>query len=554
MLIKDAGKQMIHIVDNGSGMHADDLQLSIKRHATSKIYSQEQLEAILTYGFRGEALASIASVAKIEIRTKQSNDSIGYRLISEPGNEAKVEQFNTPNGTQIFVRSLFFNTPARRKFLRSNITEFRHISESLMKFAIAHPDKRFTFYDDDNIIFDVKPENLSERIQNLIGRQVEDNLIPVDYIDETIEIKGFLGTPALSAKKSYGDYLFLNSRPIKSRSIAHAIFTATEHLLEKNSKPFYVLFLVVNPHQVDINVHPQKHEVKFENERLIYNSVLNAVSKALGAFNLFPMDTDALQVDNPFALVNTGGDEVVVNKITGEIIYDKSENRQTNNFYNSNSNVRTSNFSNNEANAYKKLFEDFDNLNIARQFQLQVPAISELTKISNGIYQINADKYLIYIDIVNSHQRILYEIALNADKKRIPRQELLFPTEIDNFEVVTNIKSLNGILNKFGYEYELLPEKVMLKTVPSINGVASKTEAFIKIASSEAILHGNSNLESLARKFAEENAFHRNDNISLEQCIYVIEQLLLCRTPQISPMGRKNYFYVEKKSIISNFF
>jgi DNA mismatch repair protein MutL len=290
VLIKNAGKQLIHIIDNGAGMNEDDLRLSIKRHATSKIFSQEQLESIVTFGFRGEALASIASVAKLEIRSKQKDDNIGLKLTSEPGKEPSIEPFNTNDGTQIFVQSLFYNTPARRKFLRSNITEFRHISETMIKFAIANKNKRFTFYDDNNIIFDVKPEPLEKRIENLIGPQIKDNLIAVEYEDEKLNIGGFIGTPELAAKRSYGDYLYLNGRPIKSRSLSHAIFTAFEHLLDKNSKPFFILFLSIDPRDVDINVHPQKHEVKFENERYIYNSVLKAVSNALGAHNLFPAE------------------------------------------------------------------------------------------------------------------------------------------------------------------------------------------------------------------------------------------------------------------------
>lgn len=553
VLVKDAGKQLIHIVDNGSGMSNEDISLSIKRHATSKIFTQDQLEAIITYGFRGEALASIASVAKLEIRSKRKDDEIGTRLLSEPGDNVQLEPFHCDNGTQIFVKSLFFNTPARRKFLRSNITEFRHISETMIKFAIAHYTKRFTFYDDNNIIFDVKPESLMSRIEKLIGNQVKDNLILVEYIDEIIEIRGYIGTPALAAKKPYGDYLYLNQRPIKSRSLSHAIFTALEHLLDKNSKPFYVLFLTIDPSKVDINVHPQKHEVKFENERIIYNFVLKAVSNALGAYNLFPMDVNALQVDNPFSIVNTGSDKIVVNKITGEIVYDKSFDSNQGNFNRNREISNNRDFSTRDISAYQKLFEDIDTNNAISEISLTIPKVEDLMLIGDGVYQINYERKLIYIDLINSHRRILYEKALNSDVTSIHKQELLFPYEIDDEMTKSNLIELNGIMNKLGYEYEFEENKILLKSVPAIEGVKTNVEGFIKIANTNEILSEKANMELISRRFAETNSFTRSERISENECLNIIEKLIKCKTPQISSNGKLNYYVVEKKSIINQF-
>ena len=571
VLVKDAGKKLIHIIDNGNGMTSDDLKLSIKRHATSKIYDQEQLDAILTYGFRGEALASIASVAKLEIRTKRAEEPVGLSLISNPGKEEIVEPCNTDNGTQIFVRSLFFNTPARRKFLRSNITEFRHISETMIKFALANTDKRFTFYDDNNKIFDAKPESLTTRLENLMGENIKDNLIPVEFVDGDIEIRGFVGTPSLSDKKPYGDYFYLNKRPIKSRSLAHAVFSAYEHLLDKQQKPFYVLFLTVDPRTIDINVHPQKHEVKFENERAIYNIVLKAVSSALGKFNLFPMGDEAVEIKNPFERVGTGDDEVVVNKMTGEIIYEKSGGGGQNfsggqfgggqfsggNFQNRNFDSRKFEPHSNDISAYERLFEDLNessnDLFERSPKEIISDEIRNYYKMGEGVYQVAYEEMIFYVDAINSHQRILYERAINSQQKTIPSQELLFPVEIEGSSIVEKADNLQQVLTNMGYDYTTEDNKLILKAVPALEGSHTGADGITKILGSDEIIAGGINIELIAKRFAEANSFRRNDNIKQEELIALLEQLLKCKNPKISPSGKKTYQIVEKKMILNQF-
>ena len=278
VVVRGSGKQLIHINDNGSGMTRDDLALSTKRHATSKIQTVQDLEHIMTLGFRGEALASIGAVAHLEIRTRMQEDEIGWKLTAEPLKDDTIEPFKSEKGTQIFVRNLFFNVPARKKFLRSDLTEFRHISETMLKFALARPDIRFTFYDADSLIFDVKPSSLEQRIVALMGERSASQLIPVEFAAPLVKVSGFVGQPSMAKQSRSGQYFFLNGRAITNRALTHAVFFPFEHLLDKNSHPFFVLNIEIDAEKVDVNVHPQKHEVKFDDERMVYNTIQQAVA------------------------------------------------------------------------------------------------------------------------------------------------------------------------------------------------------------------------------------------------------------------------------------
>jgi len=214
IIIQDAGKQLISVLDNGVGMSRNDLELSIKRHATSKIKTQEDLERISTFGFRGEALASITSVANVEIRTRLQSDAHGWRLINEPMKDPIIEPFNQEIGTQVFVRNLFFNVPARRKFLKSKLTEIRYISDTLIRFALANPDRRFTYYDEDTLVFDVHPSTLLERIAALLGSNAKDGFLPIEYKNDLMLINGYIGLPQFARPSNSGQYLFVNRRPV----------------------------------------------------------------------------------------------------------------------------------------------------------------------------------------------------------------------------------------------------------------------------------------------------------------------------------------------------
>ena len=288
LIVKEAGKQLVQIVDNGSGMSPTDARMSLERHATSKIRSTEDLFRIRTLGFRGEALASIAAVAQVEIRTKQTGQETGTLLLVEGSQVSSQTPTACPDGTSISVKNLFFNVPARRNFLKSNAVEMRHILDEFQHVALANPQIAFSLYQNDLEVFNLPAGKLSQRIVALLGNNYKEQLAGCEEVTPFITVKGYIGKPE-SAKKSRGDqFFFVNNRFIRSAYLNHAVLAAYEGLLPKDTHPFYVLFLELDPKTIDINVHPTKTEIKFEDEKTVYAVVRAAVRQALGIHSLAP--------------------------------------------------------------------------------------------------------------------------------------------------------------------------------------------------------------------------------------------------------------------------
>ncbi len=288
LIVKEAGKQLVQVVDDGAGMSATDARMSLERHATSKIRSTEDLFRIRTLGFRGEALASIAAVAQVEIRTKQRGQETGSLLLVEGSQVSSQTPAACPDGTSISVKNLFFNVPARRNFLKSNAVEMRHILDEFQHIALANPHIAFSLYQNDLEVFSLPAGKLSQRIVALLGNNYKEQLANCEEVTPFITVKGYIGKPE-SAKKSRGDqFFFVNNRFIRSAYLNHAVLAAYEGLLARDTHPFYVLFLELDPKAIDINVHPTKTEIKFEDEKTVYAVVRAAVRQALGVHSLTP--------------------------------------------------------------------------------------------------------------------------------------------------------------------------------------------------------------------------------------------------------------------------
>ena len=288
LIVKEAGKQLVQVVDTGSGMSATDARMSLERHATSKIRSTEDLFRIRTLGFRGEALASIAAVAQVEIRTKPRGQDTGTLLLVEGSQVSSQGPTACPDGTSISVKNLFFNVPARRNFLKSNAVEMRHILDEFQHVALANPQIAFSLYQNDLEVFNLPAGKLSQRIVALLGNSYKEQLAGCEEVTPFITVRGYIGKPE-SAKKSRGDqFFFVNNRFIRSAYLNHAVLAAYEGLLPKETHPFYVLFLELDPKAIDINVHPTKTEIKFEDEKTVYAVVRAAVRQALGLHSLTP--------------------------------------------------------------------------------------------------------------------------------------------------------------------------------------------------------------------------------------------------------------------------
>lgn len=548
VVVKGAGKQLIHIIDNGSGMGKDDLALSIKRHATSKIFKQEDLESIRSYGFRGEALASIAAVAGLEIRSKQDENDVGWSLKSDPMKEALVEPCSTDNGTQIFVKNLFYNVPARRKFLRANLTEFRYISDTMIKFALSRPNIRFTFYDNDTLIFDVKPSSLEDRIANILGVEIRDSLVGVNLENEAIKIHGFTGTPNNAKRTRSNQYFFLNNRSILSKSLSHAVYSAYDTVLEKNQYPFFLLNLEIDPENIDINVHPQKHEVKFDDDRFVYNSVNTAVMSALQKGNFIPvLGLEEQASKMPF--IRTDDDyDVLVNKTTGEIIGKHQENFQGggSSFVSS---AQTSfkrddsdrGFAPREKSSFKAIFgsEEEEEL-FSKQ---KVERYDNFIQLHGSYIMLETEKGGMLINQHAAHVRILFERAIKSMKEGgRGSQELLYPINIKlNVGEIVVLNEINEELINLGFDIAINDDFAQLLAVP-VDIKSGMEELLLRnmiaIVDNNSIVENFSMKEKLALAYSQKVAIENNKKLSNSEIKNLVTELFRCSQPYSTPTGK----------------
>ena len=288
VILKDAGKTLIHVMDDGSGMSPADARMSLERHATSKLRSADDLFDIRTMGFRGEALASIAAIAHMEIRTRRADDQIGTRLLVEASEVIEQEGCACPTGTSILVRNLFYNVPARRKFLKTDQVEMRHLLDEFHHLALAFEHIHFKLYHNDQEVYNLPAGTLRNRILGIFGRKINEFLVPVEEETNYVNFAGYVGKPKLGRKTRGEQVLFVNRRFIRSPYLHHAVKSAYEDILPADQHPFYVLFLEIDPQRIDVNVHPTKQEIKFEDDRVIYNYLRVATRHALGKYSIIP--------------------------------------------------------------------------------------------------------------------------------------------------------------------------------------------------------------------------------------------------------------------------
>ena len=337
VVIKDAGSTLIQVSDNGAGIGEQDAALAFQRHATSKIRTAHDLEAISTYGFRGEALASVAAVSRVIMKTRANDADVATTVSIEGGSPARLGQEAREPGTSVSVGMLFYNTPARRKFLKSPATEFRHIYEGVQRVALSRPDVAVHFVSDGETLLQVRPSSREQRVREVLGERLAAGLMPAERSDETLSVSGFIAKPAFGAKTRASQMLFLNGRYIVSRSLGHAVFSAYEHLLPPGTFPMFLLFLSIDPARVDVNVHPSKLEVKFDDDQAVHRFISAAVRNALAASGAVPSLTmgggreneaglrfSARQHDWPSGAADLGGwafpERPVVDRSTGELL------------------------------------------------------------------------------------------------------------------------------------------------------------------------------------------------------------------------------------------
>jgi DNA mismatch repair protein MutL len=575
VIVKDAGKALMQVIDDGKGMSLTDARMCFERHATSKIRTSEDLFAIRTFGFRGEAMASIAAVAQVEMKTRQQGEELGTLIQIEGSEFKKQEPISCPEGTSISVKNLFFNVPARRNFLKSNPVEMKHLVEEFQRVALSYPEIGFSFHQNDMELFNLSPGKLSQRIVGIFGKNYQTQLVSCKEDTPHLNVKGYVGKPE-NAKKTRGEqYFFVNNRYIKSNYLHHAVANAFEGLMPTDMHPFYVLFLEIDPSHIDINVHPTKTEIKFDDERTVYAVIRSAVKQALGAHNVVP--TLDFNMDVNFA-ENWGKDENRKADLSLENTY-KPDEPYKDNAYKS---FQTPTFKRQDVSGWEKLFEgaeqnktwetktperevetDFltfsskaneDNLkesifpkdqeNTGATFQVEQSYI--IAQMSSG---------LLILDQQASHERILYErYSRQLNNNAGVSQQCLFPQHIQlspaDFALVLDIKeelhSLGFVIDVFG------KETILIQGTPA--DVQMTNEKILFEGLLEQFKHFKSELsldnrENLARSLAKRSSIKKGKKLDTSEMETLVGQLFACQNPNYGLAGNKTFVKLDLNKI-----
>ncbi len=548
LIIKDAGKGIVQVIDNGSGMSETDARMCFERHATSKIRKAEDLFSITTMGFRGEAMASIASVAQVELKTKRADDELGTSIKIDGSVLKSQESIQAPQGTSIAVKNLFYNIPARRNFLKSNPVETRHILDEFQRIALAHPEIKFSFIQNEQETYALPSEKLGKRIVDLFGKSYREQLAACEENTSYVSIKGYVGKPE-HAKKTRGEqFFFVNDRFIKNAYLNHAVMSAYERLLPDGSFPFYVLFLSIDPAHIDINVHPTKTEIKFEDERSIYAIIQSAVRKTLSIHNLIP----SLDFDSN---VNFQNPSNTTHRQEPQSAYSDTSHKPKP-----------------VQDAWKKLYEGLQN-NIDA-FEQQAPqnqaalfpsAMNEYKTVQskanersdtspqtsfqsiqvlNKYIAVSISSGLLLIDQKRAYQRVLYDQFMdNLQRKNGASQQLLFP-QVLNINPADQIllSEITDEINDLGFRLQFLANGQMeMVGVPAelgdedgqnlLEGILEQ----LKHASADLTAHRAEKIaQTMANRFAARYHQRRLNELEMHG---LIEQLFASSNPNSSPNG-----------------
>jgi DNA mismatch repair protein MutL len=559
LIIKDAGRTLIQVIDNGKGMSENDSRMCFERHATSKITKTEDLFSIKTLGFRGEAMASIAAVAQVELKSKERNADLGTKIIIEGSETKEVETTTCPEGTSISVKNLFFNVPARRNFLKSNATETRFILDEFIRVALSHPEIEFFLIQNETETFHLKTGKLSNRIVKIFGDNYQEQLIAISEETDFVKIGGFIGKPE-HAKKSRGEqFFFVNGRFIKNNYLNHAIMSAYEGLIDNDHFPFFVLFMELDPKHIDINVHPTKTEIKFDNEQAIYAILKAAGRKSLSEYNITP----SLDFENTVHIPWGNNSESVTEKLNNNNFGKPFVNnqRESNNIKN-----WQSLYSFDDLTKRNSAMDDLENITIAsaaNQLDMQIPFDkSSIEGSEKPTFQLH-QKYIVtqiksgmmLIDQQAAQERIFYEKYLSMLTKNFAAsQQFLFPQTIQfsptDFELVMEleheIKELGFSFNHFG------GNTIVVNGVPADFGSGNEKELFEGL-----IEQYKQNLteikldkrENLARSLAKKTAFKNPVKLTNSEMVSIIDQLFACENPYYTPDGRKTLFILDFNKI-----
>ena len=533
IIIKNAGKNLIQVIDDGQGMSKNDMHSSFIKHATSKINNIEDIFSINSMGFRGEALAAISSVSMVEMSSSKIIENDGYYIEINGGNIISEKELNANVGTSIKVQNLFFNVPARRNFLKSDFVELKHIINVFNNIAISHNEIEFSFINNGEEIFYLKKESLKKRIISIFGERIRENLIPIDEDTQIANLHGFILKPEFAKKSRSNQYIFVNNRSVKSQFINHSIFSSFDGLIRDGYYPGYFLFIKIDPSKIDVNVHPNKTEIKFDDDQNLYSIINSAVKHCLGIYQVSPvldfekdpsMDISYSQfksepkipgVDidsdfNPFQIFN--------DKKLGDLFSEKST---------------------------ENIVSDFENT--GKEF-------TKIFQIFNKFIVSASTSSLIIINQNLAHQRILYEGFLKSIfENSTDSQKLVFPIEINlSKQQLSMFNKIDSQFKSLGFEFGLEDNLLKITSVPNqlknnsieeiIDDILDDDNDFDK---SNSLSHSDFFAKALSKSFSIKSGEKLNSN---EQ-EFLVNQLFSCKEPNLSPYNKQIFIALSKNDI-----
>ena len=569
LIVKDAGKSLVQVIDNGLGMSITDSRLCFERHATSKIRHAEDLFSLHTKGFRGEALASIAAIAHVEMKTKQDQEEFGTHIIIEGSKFVSQEPAVLPKGTSFSVKNLFFNIPARRNFLKSDTLEQRYIVDEFQRVAMAHPNIHFTMYHNGSEMFNLPVSNFRQRIVNIFSGKTNEKLVPVKEETEIVNLHGYVGKPEFSKKNRGEQFFFVNNRFIKSGYLHHAVMAAYDGLLSAGAQPSYFLYLDVPPHTIDINIHPTKTEIKFDDEHALYAILRSSIKHSLGQFNVAPIldfDRDP-NLDTPYQYQNKNAEHPTVQVDTDYNPFSEQKSTQA---FASSASYRKPEAQPNWESLYvglkqsgqeiaemtfeneavtSSLFEENEiEQEVKRTYQIQKKYI--VSPIKSGMVIINQKR---------AHERVLYEEFLtNMTVQQASSQQMLFPLQlyysIAEIELIAELKSS---LENTGFVFETInTDNVVISGLP-----VNVTESEISIVLEELLSDLQDGIpessfsqnDTIAKSMARSLAVKSGTYLTEKEQENLVHNLFGCREPNVSPFQKPTFITMSVEDLDKKF-
>ena len=534
IIIKDAGKNLIQVIDNGKGMSKNDMHLSFIKHATSKINKIEDIFSISSMGFRGEALAAIASVSMVEMESINDNQN-GHFLEINGGELLSEKDSNIQCGTSVKIKNIFYNVPARRNFLKSDFVELRHILDVFHRLAISHPEIEFSFINNEEEIFYLKQESLNKRIISIFGEKIRENLIPINESTQIANIYGFVLKPEFSKKSRSNQFVFVNNRFIKSQFISHSISSSFEGLLKDGYYPGYFLFIDIDPTKIDVNVHPNKTEIKFDDDQNLYSIINSLVKHCLGIYQVSPV----LDFDKDPSM---------------DISYDQVKSQPTNPTIEINSEFNpfkvfndkeVSKIINDDMTSHNKLNLEHDNNQVLKIFQILNKFIVSTNKSS-----------LIIINQNLAHQRILYESFIKSIfENSVNSQKLVFPIQLSLTK--KQLLLYNKIIDEFksiGFDIIVENELMLIESIPFGIEKNNVEEVIENILNEEFNVSNDfSTADFFAKRLSKITSIKSGQKLNMDEQEYIVNHLFSCKEPNLSPDNKQIFITLNKNDIENKF-